>query len=300
MSQLVTNPVSVQSYIVSLAERFDQADLYYGHGTDNAFDEAVYLVLGILSIAFETDLDLANVLLDDSDQLRLEQAALRRINDRTPTAYLVGSAWFAGHRFISNENALVPRSPIAELINNRFEGVIGAAPKSLLDMCTGSGCIGIAAALEFDQATAVLADISKACIELATQNIQLHKLEQRVVPVLSDGFAAIDGKFDLILANPPYVSDSEYSELPQEYFAEPALGLVSARDGLALPMALMRSAAKHLHADGVLIMEVGYSAEALMQALPAVPFLWLEFDYGGAGVFSLTAEQLRTFSANAV
>lgn len=290
----------MQSYIVSLAERFDQADLFFGHGTDNALDEAVYLVLGILSIAFNTDLDLDNVLLDETDHLRLEQAALRRINDRTPAAYLVGSAWFAGHRFISNEHALVPRSPIAELINNRFEGVIKTEPQSLLDMCTGSGCIGIAAALEFELTTAVLADISKPCIELANQNIQLHNLQQRVAAVVSDGFAAIQGKFDLILANPPYVSDDEYSQLPQEYFAEPALGLVSPEEGLALPMALMGSAAKHLHDDGVLIMEVGYSAQALIQALPQVPFLWLEFEYGGSGVFSLTAEQLRTFSASAV
>jgi ribosomal protein L3 glutamine methyltransferase len=300
MSKLAPNPISVQSYINTLTQKFEQAELYYGHGTDNAFDEAVYLVFGMLDIPFDTDLDLDDALLTGADIRRLELAASRRIDERIPTAYLVGSAWFAGHRFIINENALVPRSPFAELINNRFTGIAGADPGRILDMCTGSGCIGIAAALEFERAEVVLADISQACIELTAANIHLHKLGARVTPVLSDGFAEIQGKFDLILANPPYVSAAEYSQLPQEYLAEPALGLVSPLDGLALPIALMRSAAAYLQHDGVLIMEVGFSADALMQALPQVPFLWLEFEYGGSGVFSLSAEQLRTFSVGAL
>lgn len=300
MKQLAPNSVSVESYVKSLAARFEHEDLYYGHGTDNAFDEAAYLVLGILEIPFYTDLDLAEILLSDTEFQRLEQAVWRRINDRTPTAYLVGSAWFAGHRFEINENALVPRSPIAELISNRFVGVISSDPSTILDMCTGSGCIGIAAALEFEQAKVVLADISDPCINLAVRNIQLHGLGARVASVVSDGFSAIADKFDLILANPPYVSDDEYRDLPQEYFAEPALGLVSPQDGLALPISLMHGAAKHLNDHGTLVMEVGFSADALMQALPQVPFLWLEFEHGGSGVFSLTAEQLRTFSASAL
>lgn len=298
MSQLVPSSVSVESYINALAAKFDQVELFYGHGTDNPFDEAVYLVLGMLEIPFETEADLSSYLLSEGDLNRLDQAVQRRINERVPTAYLVGWAWFAGHRFISNHSALVPRSPIAELINNRFAGVLKSQPSTILDMCTGGGCIGIAAALEFDQAKVVLADISEPCIELASANIKLHHLEGRVVPVLSNGFQAIEDKYDLILANPPYVSDAEYSDLPQEYLAEPTLGLVSPHNGLALPIALMKAAAEHLEDDGVLVMEVGFSADALMEALPQVPFLWLEFEYGGSGVFSLTAKQLRTFSAS--
>ncbi len=300
MSQLTPKSVSVQTYIDALAERFEKADLFYGHGTDNPYDEAVYLVFVLLQLPFDTEADLASTFLKQEELDTLEQAAEKRIEQRTPTAYLVGAAWFAGHRFIVNENALIPRSPIAELINNRFAGLLTSDPTTVLDMCTGSGCIGIATALEFDQAKVMLADISEPCVALAADNIQLHQLEERVIPVLSDGFGAIDGKFDLILANPPYVSDAEYQELPQEYLQEPALGLVSPNDGLALPIALMKSAANHLEDDGSLIMEVGFSAEALMAALPDVPFLWLEFEHGGSGVFCLTAKQLQTFSASAL
>jgi ribosomal protein L3 glutamine methyltransferase len=300
MSQLTSNSVSVQTYINGLAVRFEKADLFYGHGTDNPFDEAVYLVFVLLQLPFDTDVDLASYFLKASELDVLEQAAETRIDQRMPTAYLVGSAWFAGHRFIINENALIPRSPIAELINNRFAGLLRSDPSSVLDMCTGSGCIGIATALEFDQAKVTLADISEPCIALATDNIQLHQLEGRVTAVLSDGFGDIEGKFDLILANPPYVSDAEYRELPEEYLREPALGLISPLDGLDLPIALMKSAAKHLEDDGALIMEVGFSADALMAALPDVPFLWLEFEHGGSGVFCLTAKQLQTFSASAL
>ncbi len=294
------NSMTIQVYIDTLAERFAAADLFYGHGTDNPMDESVYLVFCILDLPFDTELDLSAQLLTEDQYQRLEEVARRRVDERIPTAYLVGSAWFAGHRFIVDENVLIPRSPIAELINNGFAGLLHREPKHILDMCTGSGCIGIAAALAFPDAAVVLADVSTRCLDIASQNIRLHQLESRVASVLSDGFTEIEGKFDLILSNPPYVSDSEYENLPLEYLREPALGLISPNDGLELPITLMKAAASYLTDDGLFVMEVGYSAEALVEALPQVPFLWLEFAHGGEGVFCLTKAQLQTFSDSTV
>lgn len=287
---------SVQHYIERLAQEFEQADLFYGHGTDNAFDEAVYLVFVLLGIEFGSTMDLGARLLSDDEKTDLNRAVRRRIDHQVPVAYLVGKAWFAGYPFHIDERALVPRSPIAELINNGFSGLLTTDPGSILDMCTGSGCIGIAAGLQYPEARVDLVDISADCIALANDNIALHSLGQRVKTLQSDGFASVGGSYDLILSNPPYVSESEYQQLPTEYLREPALGLLSEANGLAIPVKLLEQAGKHLNADGILVMEVGFSADALMNLLPQVEFLWLEFEQGGSGVFCLTADQLRSFS----
>jgi len=288
----------VAPYIEQLAGRFAQAELCYGHGTDNALDEAAYLVCASLDLdCMDAEL-LATRELSEAELTLLEQRVRLRIEEHQPVAYLTGKAWFAGHLFHADARALIPRSPIAELIRNRFQGLLNKAPARILDLCTGGGCIGIAAALEYIDAEVVLADISQDAIDLAAENIALHALQHRVTTVRSDGLEGIQGQFDLILCNPPYVSAEEVAALPAEFKQEPELGLLSGDAGLQLPLHILREAANYLPADGWLIMEVGYSHHLLAQRLDRVPLLWLEFEFGGEGVFALTAQQLRQYQTH--
>lgn len=296
MGSLMSNDVSVQTYVEQLAKKFEAAELFFGHGTDNAYDEAVYFTFVLLGIGFDGPFDADNQMLSEEQISLLDAAAVRRVEEHVPVAYLVGKAWFAGYEFFSDNRALVPRSPIAELIGNHFAGLIIQEPARILDMCTGSGCIGIAAALAYPEANVDLADVSKPALELADANIALHDLGNRVTTIHSDCFSAVTQSYDLILCNPPYVSFEEYAELPPEYSREPQLGLVSENNGLDLPIRLLEQASAFLAPDGVLVMEVGFSEEALTNALPELPMLWLDFANGGSGVFSLKAEQLRSFS----
>ncbi len=288
-----THMLSLGELLDTLATRFDEADLFYGHGTDNAWDEAVYLVFCALQIPFAADEQIMSRAITPQEQQKVEVLALRRLEERLPVAYLVGEAWFAGLPFTVNEQVLIPRSPIAELIQQEFATLLPRTPEHILDLCTGSGCIGIATALTFEDSRVDLADISPQALEVARANVQRHGLESRVRVVESDLFAALQGPYDLILSNPPYVSQQEVDELPPEYRHEPALGLLSEDDGLAIPLRILREAAELLAPEGVLIMEVGYSREALSARLPGVPLLWLEFAHGGDGVLLLTREQLR-------
>ncbi len=281
--------------IDTLATRFDEADLFYGHGTDNPWDEAVYLVFCALQIPFTADERIMTRLVTPQEQQRVDMLAVRRLQERRPVAYLVGEAWFAGQPFTVNEHVLIPRSPIAELIQQEFATLLPRTPVHILDLCTGSGCIGIATALAFADSRVVLADISPEALDVARANVERHGVSARVSVLESDLFAALQGPYDLILSNPPYVSQEEVDELPPEYRHEPSLGLVSEDDGLAIPLRILREAADLLAAEGVLIMEVGYSREALSARLPEVPLSWLEFANGGDGVLLLTREQLLAF-----
>ncbi|MEY3667085.1 MAG: N5-glutamine methyltransferase [Pseudomonadota bacterium] len=281
--------------IDTLATRFDEADLFYGHGTDNPWDEAVYLVFCALQIPFTADERIMTRLVTPQEQQKVDMLAVRRLQERRPVAYLVGEAWFAGQPFTVNEHVLIPRSPIAELIQQEFATLLPRTPVHILDLCTGSGCIGIATALAFADSRVVLADISPEALDVARANVERHGVSARVSVLESDLFAALQGPYDLILSNPPYVSQEEVDELPPEYRHEPSLGLVSEDDGLAIPLRILREAADLLAAEGVLIMEVGYSREALSARLPEVPLSWLEFANGGDGVLLLTREQLLAF-----
>jgi len=287
--------MTVADYIEHVAERFHQAVLFFGHGTDNALDEAAYLICATLDLDFaDADLLVRRELSPEEFAL-LESRVRLRIEERVPVAYITGKAWFAGHRFHCDARALIPRSPVAELIQNRFESLLDQEPTRILDLCTGGGCIGIAAALEFARAHVVLADISTDALALATENIALHELQGRVTTVRSDLLGNVQGTFDLILCNPPYVSKEEVDELPPEYGQEPALGLLSDDAGLQIPLLILEQAAGFLGDDGLLIMEVGYSHELLAERLVHVPLLWLEFEFGGEGVFALTGRQLREY-----
>ncbi len=290
--------MTIWDYIEHTAARFNAADLCYGHGTDNPLDEAVYLICASLELDFADAVAMQRRELSAPERERLEALVDARIEERVPVAYLTGQAWFARHRFHSDRRALIPRSPIAELIGNRFEPLLAHPPRRVLDLCAGGGCIGIATALEFPEADVTLADISPDSLALARRNIALHGLESRVQAIQSDVFTALAAGYDLILCNPPYVGAEEVADLPPEFGHEPQLGLLSGDEGLQLPLQILREAADYLTETGLLIMEVGYSHELLSTRLPLVPFLWLEFEQGGEGVFALTTSQLRQYRAS--
>ncbi len=287
----------LQSYIEHLADRLAGAGVHCGHGVDNVHDEAVFLVFGALDLDFRRSIAQQDRKLEQDEIERLEKLVLARIGRRAPTAYLLGKTWFAGHEFICDSRALVPRSPIAELIGNGFEPLFepGSAgePGAVLDLCCGGGCIGIACALRFPACRVDLADISPEARDLARENVRLHGLEERVSALQTDLFEGLNSRYDLILANPPYVSPEEIAQLPDEYRHEPALGLDGGTDGVDIAERLLKQAAKRLNPGGWLILETGYSATQLENRFPNTNFLWLEFDHGGAGVCALTAEQLR-------
>jgi len=224
----------------------------------------------------------------------LQNLLRRRIEERVPTAYLLEQAWFCGLPFIVDERVLIPRSPIGELIEHRFEPWLPGTPKRILDLCTGSGCIGIACAYEFLEAEVVLADISFDALEVANRNIEQHGLEERVYTVQSDGFDGLPNqRFDLIVSNPPYVDAEDFADMPDEFHHEPELGLACGNDGLDLVRRMLAEAADHLTDDGVLIVEVGNSQVHVEALYPEVDFTWLEFSQGGHGVFLLAAAQCR-------
>jgi len=285
--------MKVGDYIFELARRFEQADLCYGHGTDNPDDEAYYLVFASLELGWDEAPIALERELSRAERAMLDQRARLRLVERIPTAYLVGTAWFAGHPFHSDHRALVPRSPIAELIHNRFEPLLPAPPGRVLDLCCGGGCIGIAVALEFPEAHVDLSDISEDALQLARENVILHGVETRVEVILSDLFGRLSGRrYDLIVSNPPYVGHEELAELPAEFGHEPRSGLFSDDAGLALPLQILAQAAEALSEQGALIMEVGFSHPLLSSRCPDVPFLWLDFEQGGEGVLMLTRQQL--------
>ncbi len=281
-------------FILWAEQRFDDADLCFGHGTDNAYDEAVYLILRGLDLPFELDDAQLNQAL--SQQLKDYLTALveRRIEQRQPVAYMLNEAWFCGLPFYVDERVLVPRSPIAELIAEQFSPwVVAEKVSRILDMGTGSGCIAIAAALAFDEARVDAVDISEDALAVADENSRRHGVSERLRLIRSDLYENLDGQcYDIIIANPPYVDAGDMAALPVEYQHEPRLGLEAGEDGLDLVRQLVDQSRAHLNDAGILIMEVGNSQQALVKAYPQLAFTWLEFEHGGHGVFLLRAEQL--------
>jgi len=288
-----TDPVTVEQILTEGQLLFETSDLYFGHGTDNAWDEAVFLVFYALDLPPDADRSVLNQQLTDIQCKAIHQLFEQRIRDRIPAAYLTGRAWFCGLPFAVDKRVIIPRSPIAELIMSGFHPWCSTEPQRLLDLCTGSGCIGIACAYAFENAEVVLSDICADALQVAQQNIQQHDLAARVSAVQSDLFENLAGqKFDLIVSNPPYVDADDYASMPDEYFHEPELALASGNDGLDFTRRLLREAHDYLTEHGVLIVEVGNSGEALDRLFPSVPFLWLEFSEGDGGVFLLTRDQL--------
>ncbi len=298
MNSLSYQQQTIQQCINIGEQLFIDAEIYFGHGTDNAADEALWLVFYQLGLSWDAEDFILNEVVSENDFDALISLYERRINERIPAAYLTGEAWFAGIPFAVNKSVLVPRSPLAELINNHFEPWLEKAHSSILDLCTGSGCIGIASALYIQDSRVLLSDISDAAIDVAKVNINRHELTGRVDAVVSDLFDNIPKQaFDLIVSNPPYVDAKDLAEMPPEYHAEPVLGLASGADGLDFTRRLLREAPDYLSDDGVLIVEVGNSWVNLEAAFPEVPFLWLEFEFGGHGVFVISKAELLKFKA---
>lgn len=291
---------TIRDFIRWGASQFKAAKLFFGHGTDNPLDEAVYLVLHALHLDFDLPPHFLDAKLTSKEKQAVYELLQRRISERRPAAQLTHHALFAGMGFYVNEHVLVPRSPIAELIRKDFSPwASNIALDHILDLCTGSGCIGIACADQFPDAQVDLVDISSEALDVAKINVKRHGLEHQVNIFQSDLFDDLPSKqYDLIVSNPPYVSTEEMETLPDEYHQEPVLGLVSGEDGLDLVRRILNEAVHYLSPNGILIVEVGNSEYALMEAFPEVPFMWLNFDYGGHGVFLLTAEQLNEYCAH--
>ena len=289
--------LTIRDYIRWGASRFNEAGLFFGHGTDNSLDEAVALVLHALHLGIELPPVYLDARLTQDEREDIVSLIQRRIDERIPAAYLTHEAWFAGLPFYVDERVLVPRSPIAELVEAGFQPWIAEEKLNrMLDLCTGSGCIGIAAALHSPWIAVDLVDISEDALRVTERNIEKHQLADRVSTIHSDLFSTLQGEqYDIIVTNPPYVKLDEMNGLADEYQAEPRLGLVADDDGLSIVNKILNQAVQHLNPHGILIVEVGSSAETVLERYPNIPFLWLDFERGGEGVFLLTAEQLTEF-----
>ncbi|MBQ4782441.1 50S ribosomal protein L3 N(5)-glutamine methyltransferase [Pectobacterium versatile] len=293
VDEAVSELHTIQDMLRWAVSRFNAANVYYGHGTDNPWDEAIQLVLPSLYLPLDIPEDMYTSRLITSERQRIVERVIRRVNERIPVAYLTNKAWFCGLEFYVDERVLVPRSPIGELINNYFDEQLPKTPNHILDLCTGSGCIAIACAQAFPEAEVDAVDISSDALAVTEQNIQQHGLEYRVTPIRSDLFRDLPAiRYDLIVTNPPYVDEEDMFDLPQEFRFEPELGLAAGNDGLDLVRRILACAPDYLSDDGVLICEVGNSMVHLIDQYPDIPFTWLEFDNGGDGVFMLTQSQL--------
>lgn len=272
---------------------FNASDLYYGHGLDNPWDEAYQLVLSALYLPIDVPEAMYSANLTHIEKERIIEMVQQRLGMRKPVAYLTNSTWFCGAEYYVDERVIVPRSPIGELIQQGFTGILRAEPKRILDMCTGSGCIAIACANRFPHAEVDAVDLSLDALDVAQINIGRHQVTHRVFPIRSDLFTDIpQDKYDLIVTNPPYVDQEDLDDMPQEFHHEPALALSSGVDGLDITKRILAEAPNYLADNGVLVCEVGNSMVHLMEQFPNVPFHWLELKNGGVGVFTLTREEL--------
>lgn len=276
---------------------FQKAELFFGHGTDNAFDEAKTLVFFELNLSWQSPEYLFSSRLTHREKELVTELFRRRIETRKPVAYLTGEAWFAGLKFIVSEATLVPRSPIAELIAQDYRPWVEPEEVgSILDMCTGSGCIGIASLQACPNATVDLVDLSADALLVAQQNVDKFQLQEVVTVIQSDLFANLQGKqYDLIVSNPPYVDKIEMDALPAEFKNEPKMGLEAGEDGLDLVRIMLAEAANHLTDKGTLIVEVGVSQYFMEQVYPELPLFWFEFEQGGEGVFAIQKSELVVF-----
>jgi ribosomal protein L3 glutamine methyltransferase len=272
----------------------NQCDLYYGHGTDNAWDDLYCLILGSLKLPLDMEPIYLQAKLTMPEKQFLAAQLKKRILEHVPVPYLTNEAHFAGHTFYVDERVLIPRSPFAELIEQRFSPwVVADQVHEVLDLCTGSGCIAIACAYAFPEAHVDGVDISPEALAVAKKNVMQHHLEERVTLIESNVWDKVPKKqYDLIVSNPPYVSHDEMTTLPKEYAHEPSLALVAKRNGLEVVDVILAHARDHLTPDGVLVIEVGNTEEALIEAYPDLPFTWLDLEHGGHGIFVLTADQI--------
>lgn len=290
-----TELFTVRDYIRYAVSRFNAAGLFFGHGNDNAWDEAVYLTLHTLNLPLDRLEPFLNARLLPHEREQLLDIYTRRCQDRLPAAYLTHEAWLGEHRFYVDDRVIVPRSFIAELLDEQLAPWIDDpwAIESALDLCTGSGCLAILTALAFPNAEVAAVDLSPDAIAVAERNVADYSLYDRIELIQSDAFRNLAGrKFDLIVSNPPYVNAESVARLPPEYLHEPELALGSGEDGLDFTRIILREAKKHLTDNGILVVEIGHNREALEAAYPTLPFIWLDTAAGDQYVFLLHASDL--------
>jgi ribosomal protein L3 glutamine methyltransferase len=296
-SEVLTTLSTIRDYIRWAASRFTQAGVCFGHGTVTALDEAAAMVLHTIHQPY----NLAEAYLDTVLTLNERQAVIniidRRVNERIPSSYLTHEAIFAGLPFYVDDRVLVPRSPIAELIEQRFSPWVDEDQVDrILDLCTGSACIAIACAYAFPDAQVDAVDLSADALAVADINVKNHQVSGSVALYQSDLFQELpEVQYDVIVTNPPYVSQEEWEQLPEEFRAEPDMGFKGGYTGLDIVLRILVDADDYLTEQGVLIVEVGSSAQTLQDTFPDVPFYWLDFERGGDGVFLLTAEQVNDY-----
>ncbi len=286
---------TIRDWLRFTVSRFEEAGIFFGHGTDNAYDEAVWLVMGALHLPLDTLDNFLDASITESERRHLAHLIERRITERVPTAYLLREAWLRGYKFYVDERVIVPRSFIAELLDDGLSPWIEFPEmvESVADICTGSGCLGILLADTFPNAEVDVIDISSDAIAVCNINIANYGLQDRVHAVQSDMFKDLQGRsYDLIISNPPYVDTPSMAQLPQEYRTEPQIALGSGEAGLDHTRTLLREAANHLNDGGILVVEIGHNRDALLEAYPYLPFTWLEVESGNQFVFLLTKEQL--------
>jgi ribosomal protein L3 glutamine methyltransferase len=282
------------------ASLFNQAELFFGHGNDNALHEAHTLVMFALSLPEEMSEEVLNCRLIEQEKQNILALFEQRITTKQPIAYITNLAYFAQLPFYVDERVLVPRSPIGELIENHFAPTFSEEkpPQRILDLCTGSGCIAIACASYFPEAEVDAVDLSLDALDVAQLNIENHGLNEQVIPIQSDVFSGVEGqRYDLIVTNPPYVDQQDIDCLPAEYTHEPKMGLGCGEDGLDIVRIILAESAGHLTANGILICEVGNSQYHVEALYPEVDFTWLTFERGGHGVFMLSKAQLEKHAA---
>lgn len=288
---------SIRDYIRYAMSQFAEHKIYFGHGTDNAWDEASQLVLAAIHLPWDVNPAVLDGRLTEEEKERVLSFIEQRAVQRKPLPYITHESWFCQLPFYVDERVLIPRSPIGELIENEFSPWLreGSVAR-VLDLCTGSGCIGIACAYAFPEAEVDLVDISADAIAVSHLNIEKHAMSDRVEAIESDLFSALKGrKYELIVSNPPYVDESDLANMPDEYGHEPELALGSGPDGLDITRDILRQANDYLTEDGLLIVEVGNSEVHMMEQYPELPLIWLEFERGGNGVFAISAAELNEY-----
>jgi ribosomal protein L3 glutamine methyltransferase len=287
--------ITVRDWLRFAVSRFNESKLFFGHGSDNAFDEAAYLILHTLHLPLERLEPFLDASLTHGESEAVQAVIERRVRERIPAAYLTNEAWLGEHRFYVDERVIVPRSFIAELLHEQLAPWIEAPDEvtRALDLCTGSGCLAILAALAFPHAKIDAADLSADALAVAAKNVADYGLADRVELIESDLFAALAGRsYDVILSNPPYVNAESVAALPPEYQAEPALALGSGEDGLDATRQILAAARAHLNPGGLLVVEIGHNRDALEAAYPNLPFTWLDTEGGDQFVFMLRREDL--------